>query len=411
VQGHVEHDGQPYGGEAQRFTYRRDERNHDEDHGDVRDEHAQEEHDEHDESKGSPLAARGREQQLREVVPAAERHEDALEHRRSDAGEDDHHRCFEGPGGGGLQGLELELAIGECNERCCDRPHRCRLRGRCDSGIDDAQDGEDENEQRQCGGREHLALERNRRDTLLGRHHRGCLRVLDAAHDDVGDVQRREQEPRHERAHEQLADGDAGDRAVDDEQDARRNEDAERAAGADDAATERLVVASPDHCRQRHDGQHDRRPGYDAETRRQQRTDDDGGNGDAAPQAAEDVVHGAEELLADSRLLDHRSHEDEQRDGEQDVVRGKPVHLVVERGERLRTPEEEARAAADAAQHPGDRKTGEHAQENERETDEGEYSCAYIEHRLPPSFSLVWSAAGRRGMPDSAVMPSPPSVA
>ena len=82
---------------------------------------------------------------------------------------------------------------------------------------------------------------------LLGRHGRGVVLFHNGDDLDIDDVGRAQQQAGNDRAVKQLADGYVGGRAHKDQHDARRDEDAERAAGDDHAPGEGLVVLRVPH--------------------------------------------------------------------------------------------------------------------------------------------------------------------
>jgi hypothetical protein len=86
-----------------------------------------------------------------------------------------------------------------------------------------------------------------------------------------------------------------GDQAVDDEHDRGRDHRAQAAAGADRADGEVLVVAEPEHLRQRHEAEQHDLAADDAAHRRHDDGHDGGDDGDAAAQPlqpdVERVVH------------------------------------------------------------------------------------------------------------------------
>jgi len=73
-----------------------------------------------------------------------------------------------------------------------------------------------------------------------------------AADQDVGDEQAGQQQSGKHAREPELADRLARDHPVEDEHDARRDHDAERAAGLDDARHHDLVVVALEQLRQRH---------------------------------------------------------------------------------------------------------------------------------------------------------------
>ena len=87
-------------------------------------------------------------------------------------------------------------------------------------------------------------------DPLLGRQGRPEARIDVAAHDDVGDVEARQQQAGKDRADKQFAERLLRHDGVNDRHHRRRNEDAKCAACEQGAAGKLLVVAALEHGRQ-----------------------------------------------------------------------------------------------------------------------------------------------------------------
>ena len=121
--------------------------------------------------------------------------------------------------------------------------------------------------------------------------------------------------------YEEIANGGLGDEPVDHEGRARRDEDAQIAAGGDRAKGQLVVVAVLAHLRQ---GRlvHDRR-GRDVVTAdgAEGRARTDSGHGQATPEMPHPFVEGVEGAADGPPLARDDAHHDEQRDDHQDVVR------------------------------------------------------------------------------------------
>jgi hypothetical protein len=119
--------------------------------------------------------------------------------------------------------------------------------------------------------------------------------------------------------HEELSHGLFRHDPVDDEDRARRDQDAEAATGGDDARRQGGIVVVLLHLRQgdrRHRGR--RRAGRAADGG-EAGAGPDGGDGHAARQVPEELVGGVEEPAADPRMVGDLSHQDEQGDHRQVV--------------------------------------------------------------------------------------------
>src|SRR3546814_10232729 len=72
----------------------------------------------------------------------------------------------------------------------------------------------------------------------------------------------------------------------------------------------------------------------------EQRADQDDRHAETAAQAAEQPAHGLQQLLGDAAVLQHHAHEDEQRNGDQDVVGDDAEDALAERAEQRGRSEE-----------------------------------------------------------------------
>ena len=152
-------------------------------------------------------------------------------------------------------------------------------------------------------------------------------RIDEAADHAVDDEDAGQEEPGPEARRVELGDRHAHDRAHHDQHDARRHEDAERAAGGDGARRHADVVAGLRHDRHGHDAhQHHRRAdgaGRDAE--------DGGGDEHAHVERPGHRPHheleALEQALHEPALLHQVAHEDEQRHGGQHLFFHEPDGL------------------------------------------------------------------------------------
>ncbi len=135
-------------------------------------------------------------------------------------------------------------------------------------------------------------------------------------------------QPRHHAGDEQTADRGLGGDAVEDEGDRRRNQNAERAAGADRAGGDVVRIAAPAHLRNAHlaDGRAAGR--RRAGERGEDRAGAEIGDHQPARQAVEPAVERLVEILAGRRGADRRAHHHEHRDrDEREFVEAGPEGL------------------------------------------------------------------------------------
>jgi hypothetical protein len=184
---------------------------------------------------------------------------------------------------------------------------------------DRAEHRQDQRRQRDKGlEHEQQALQHGVVDDILGL--RAQRRVDDRARDHVDHVQAGEQEAGDDRGGVHLDHRDAGRGRVDDEQDRGRDQDAQRAAGGDDAAGELLVVAGLEHRRQR-DQPHQRdHRAHDAGGGGEKGAGDERGHRHRAGKKAQAHLQAVEQPVQDVGPLDDVAHEQEQRDRDQHIV-------------------------------------------------------------------------------------------
>ena len=106
----------------------------------------------------------------------------------------------------------------------------------------------------------------------------------------------------------------------------RRNDLCQRAGSGDNTGGHPPVVAVAQHDRQRNQSHRNHRSRDDARGRREQRTDENHGVGQAATDGPEQLPDGVEQILRHARPLQHEAHERKERDREQRVV----VHHAVD---------------------------------------------------------------------------------
>ena len=125
------------------------------------------------------------------------------------------------------------------------------------------------------------------------------------------DEQAGEHQPRQHAGKKQPADRGLGGDPVQDEGDRRRDQDAERAAGADRAGGHVVRVAAPAHFRNAHLADGGAAGGRRARERGKDRAGSDIGDHQTAGHAIEPAVERLVEVLAGGRRADRRAHHDE----------------------------------------------------------------------------------------------------
>jgi hypothetical protein len=163
-----------------------------------------------------------------------------------------------------------------------------------------------------------------------------------------------------------------------------RHELGNRAGGSDHAGGGLRVVAVSKHRGQRDHAQRNHRCGDRPRDRAEDRADDDDRIGEPARNAAEELSRALEEVLGKAGALEDRSHESEERDREQQVVRHDAEHAQRQVGEIVRR--KQPYLDADQAEE----QTQRHQRERNREADEqerdqaGEHDGGHVfDHRGP----------------------------
>ena len=138
--------------------------------------------------------------------------------------------------------------------------------------------------------------------------------------DDIDEIQKRQEESGKHRGGVELHDRLSGHRRIDDDHHRRRNENAERAARRDDAGGELHVIARAQHRVEGDDAHehHDRadKTAGDAP----EGADDQRRDGERRRHAPEGELDRVEHLVDQRAAFHHVAHQDEERDGNQDVV-------------------------------------------------------------------------------------------
>jgi len=230
------------------------------------------------------------------------------------------------------------------------------------------------------------------RTPLVGRAGAGMF--LAEADDGVAGKQHHQQEPRTDAGEEQPAKRLFGRDRVEDHRDRRRQQDAERAAGGDDAGGEPAGIAALAHFRNA--GRADRRAGRRrrAGHRGKQGAGEDVGDGEAARHLVHPDMQGGIEILAGPRLADRRTLEDEQGDRQQGDRGHFLVDVLGDHVERGRRHEPHHEDQGDGAEREGDRHAGEHHAERGPGIEQADIERA---HRaaLRSSPAAIWANSCR----------------
>ena len=197
--------------------------------------------------------------------------------------------------------------------------------------------------------------------------------------------------PGHHAGNEQPADRGFGGDAVEDEGDRRRDQNAERAAGADRAGGDVVRVAAPAHFRNAHLADGGAAGGRRAGERGEDGAGAQVGNHQPARQAVEPAVERLVEVLAGGRGTDRRAHHHEHRDGDQRELVETGIERLGDDMHAVDALEDQQEDDRDRAEPEGDRHTRQQHQERRTRTMEpsvGSWAlpalraCARIPRRL-----------------------------
>ena len=180
----------------------------------------------------------------------------------------------------------------------------------------------------------------------------GC-RVAAHQPGDDADVERRGEQARYQRRHEQLGDVLLGRDGVDDQDDRRRDQDAQRAADRERAGGQGLVVATAPQLRQCRPAHGRRRRDRRAADRAECGAGADRRHGEPAATFADDRLGGPKQIARKSGPFCQGTHQDEQRDHRERVI----GEQIVRR--RLQPREE---CAGVGQKHIADATDGEHGE-------------------------------------------------
>ena len=233
---------------------------------------------------------------------------------------------------------------------------------------------------------------------LAGGDRRRQVRLPPRDEREVDDVEDDQHEPRDDRPDVEVAHRHAHDVAHEDEDDARRDDLAERPRRADGAADELLVVAAAEHGGERDQPHGDDAGAHDAGGGGQDGADHHHRDGDPAPEVAEEEGHRLEQLLGQPRFLERDPHEDEERHGQEREVRHRAPDADGQDVEEVGTEEAE-RDADRAEEEPGEGQAEGHREAEEQERDhagEHEGRQHLVERQLDHGLSGPPSAPRRR---------------
>ena len=190
---------------------------------------------------------------------------------------------------------------------------------------------------------------------------------------------------------EELSDRFLGDRAVDNEGDAGRDEDAERSPASQQTQDKLLIVPSPHHRRV---GDHpDRRRGGGTRPadRREEGAGQDRGDGQPAGQVPDPGVHYLEEIIADPAVEQNPAHQHEERnrnddkavERREDGIRNDLHGQIVQEDQ-----EDRGRPQRERHRQPGE----EHAQKQQGYEDE----AGHADVPPFPAWALSWTTRSTR---------------
>ena len=199
--------------------------------------------------------------------------------------------------------------------------YRGRLRWRGKAGENDGQHHEGQHRQRHEGDHELVENFPERRVALLLGKFRRKMRFPHRKPDDVDDVGGRQTEAGDERGKIQLDGRHAGGRGVKDEHHARRDEDAERTAGANHTCGELVVIASTEHRRHRQQAHENHDCADDPRCNSPQRTNHHGGDCQRARQTADGKLQGVEHSIENISSIYDVAHECKNGHGNKHIVR------------------------------------------------------------------------------------------
>ena len=195
-------------------------------------------------------------------------------------------------------------------------------------------------------------------------------------------------EARHHAGKEQTADRGFGGNAVEDEGDRRRNQDTERAAGANRAGGHVVRIAAPPHFRNSHLADGGAAGGRRAGERGEDGAGAEIGNDQSARQAVKPAVERLVKILAGRRRADRGAHHHEHRNGHEGKIveagperLGDDMHAV----DAVKKQKEDDRYRAEAKRDRDSR------QQHQKGRNENDNTLRGRAHGTSPKACLAWS--------------------
>ena len=384
--------------EAQLLGDRHEDRRGQEQDADPVDEAAEDDPDDLEHDDDVDRLQRQRRHRVLDQPGAAGERVDADQRRRAEEQPVQHDRDLGGLLDGVPHARQRHPAVDEHGKQRPDDADTSGLGGRGDAQVEGA-----EHHQRDHAGDDeipqHRQLLAQRTLALFGWRGRRQLRRYRAADDDVGAVGTGKQQTRNDARHVQLADRNARGQAVEDEDDAGRNERRQSAAGANAAERDALVVTAAEHRRQRDDAHGDDLGADYAHHRRHQRAGEDDRHGQAAGNASEPDMHGAKDGVGHASSLEDAGHEDEKRHGDEHIVAHQREHAADDQRQPRQT---EQRIGKHDRHRPG-RKGQRDAGEKDDDEDDDEQDAQKLDaHGVGPASGTMPSSRTRLAMPCSS---------
>ena len=306
--------------DAEPLHHRHEDRQRDQHHADLVDEHAEEDQQQHhagNDREGGQALAEDRRRRGRSVAPEKlricekvvaprmmnriiARDRDRAAQRRD-------------------QRRQRERAIGERQRHRRDGAERGGLGRRRDAGRHRADDDAEDRHQRQDV--EHEQPVARPAGEPLDRRRRRERRFIFARSDDVADEGDAEDQPGHDAADQQLRDRDAGQAAEQHGQRRRRDQHVDGADRHDRPGRHRRVIAARQHHRQHQRAEHRGRRDGRAGDRREHRAGDDRDDREPARHLRDQPLDAVDHLEGEAGVEQHLAHQDEERDRRQREIR------------------------------------------------------------------------------------------
>ncbi len=181
-----------------------------------------------------------------------------------------------------------------------------------------------------------------------------------------------------------------------DQDQAGRNDLAQRAGGADHAAGQPLVVAAAQQRRQSEQAERHHRGADDAGGGAHENADDDDADAEPATQVSGRMRDHVHQVFGELGFLQHHAHEDEQRHGDQRVVRH---HAEDAAGKQI----EQQRAEADIAEHQTGRRQRQSNRDARQQQDEESDQHQDGENFIKRHSCALLATPGNTGSPAPAI--------